>query len=136
MRIIDKLLRRDARLARRIAAGIELNKISPARDRNGWDDIAAFARETDRVYLDGGNWMCRRPDGVSQIMCPRCWNGGGGVLSPIRPKGSDEVFYLCDECDATWPVDQFDWRDCTVAFEDRSQALARRGLAGGDWEDA
>ena len=120
MRVLGRLLRRKTR--------------PRARDRNGLEDIARFAQGSDRVYQDGGNWMWLGSDGIGRIMCPRCWNGGGGTLSRIRMKGVDQVFYLCDECDALWPIDQFDWHNCSRAFEDLSQALEARGL--GEWEDA
>jgi hypothetical protein len=76
MRIVDRLLRREARLAKRIAAGIALNQV-PARDRSGPNGIAEYARESNRVYREGRNWTSLGPDGVARIMCPSCWNGGG-----------------------------------------------------------
>jgi hypothetical protein len=133
MRIVDRLLRREARLAKRIAAGIELNKLPP-RDTDR-DAILELAREKpDRVYQEGGNWMHLGPDGVARIMCPRCWNGGGGTLHPIRIKRSDDLFYLCDECEAVWPVEQFDWDNYTVGLLDRSTTLRERGLLETDYE--
>ena len=94
-------------------------------------DIFDLARaKPDRVYREGGNWMWLGPDAVARIMCPRCWNGGGGTLGSIRMKGSDACYYLCDECDALWPVEQFDWDNYTVGLLDRSNALEERGLRG------
>jgi hypothetical protein len=136
VRILDRLLRRDSRLAKRIAAGIELNRVAPARDVNGWDEIAAYARENDQVLLDGANWIFVGPDGVSRIMCPGCWNGGGGTLAQIRMKGSPEIFYWCDECDSLWPVEQFDWKNAEAEASNRSVALRERGLNENDWEAA
>ena len=47
-------------------------------------------------------------------------------------KGSDDVFYLCDECDALWPAEQFDWDNYTVGLTDRASALEARGLSADD----
>ena len=63
MRIVDWLLCRDAGLAKRIAEGIGLNRVSSVRDVNGWDEIAAYARETDGVYEEGGIWLHVTPGG-------------------------------------------------------------------------
>ena len=134
MRLLDRLLRRDPRLAKRIAAGIELNKHPPSQ--SGPDAILELARmNPDRVYREGGNWMWLAPDGIARIMCPDCWNGGGGTLWPIRMTGSDDIFYVCDECDALWPVEQFDWDNHTAGLLDRSTALRERGLRGDDYEE-
>src|SRR4051812_5644508 len=129
----DRLLRRGACRAKRIAAGIGLNKVA-ARDSNGPNDIAEFARASDRVYKEDRNWMWVGPDGVARIMCPSCWNGGGGTLWLIRMKGSDEVWYLCDECDSLWPVEQFDWDNDEVGCINRTVALRERGLLETDYE--
>ena len=110
----------------------------PFKRRTPLDPIRTIydAARADRehVYREGGNWIWLGPDGVARIMCPRCWNGGGGTLAPIRMKGSDEVYYLCDECDALWLVEQFDWDNYTGRLRDRSTALAERGLRGDDYE--
>jgi hypothetical protein len=86
-----------------------------------------------KVFREGGNWMVRG-SGLPEIMCPRCWNGGGGTLDRVRLKGSDELFYLCDECDALWPVEQFEWDNYRAGLMDRSQALEARGLRGDEYE--
>jgi hypothetical protein len=49
-------------------------------------------------------------------------------------KGSDDVWYLCDECDSLWPVEQFDWDNSEVAGTNRSLALRERGLRETDYE--
>jgi len=98
--------------------------------------IEDWARENPgKVFREGGNWITRA-SGVAEIMCPCCWNGGGGTLRRVRLKGSDELFYLCDECDALWPVAQFEWDNNTAGLMDRSQALEARGLRGDDYESS
>jgi hypothetical protein len=89
--------------------------------------------EPDRVYREGTNWMWVGPDNVARIMCPRCWNGGGGYLATIRLKGSADAFYWCFECDALWPVEQFDWGHYTVALLDLGTTLDARGLRFDDF---
>jgi hypothetical protein len=98
-------------------------------------DIFDLARaKPDRVYRDGINWMWLGRGDVARIICPRCWNGGGGTLGPIRIKGSDDLFYLCDECDATWPAEQFDWDDYIIGMRDRESMLHERALRDDDYE--
>jgi hypothetical protein len=133
MRIVDRLLRREARLAKRIAAGIELNN-HPLSQSNPDAILELARRDPDHVYREGGNWMWLGPDGAARIMCPSCWNGGGGTLWPIRMKGSEDVWYLCDECDSLWPVEQFDWDNDEVGWNNRSVALRARGLSETDYE--
>ena len=56
-------------------------------------------------------------------------------VSWARPsQGADELFYLCDECDALWLVEQFEWDNYTAGPMDRSQALEARGLRRHDYE--
>jgi hypothetical protein len=90
-------------------------------------DIFDLARaKPDRVYWDGGNWMWTGQGDVARIICPRCWNGGGGTLRPIRIEGADDVFYLCNECEGLWPIEQFDWDNYTVGllqFDDDYDAV-------------
>jgi hypothetical protein len=95
--------------------------------------IEDFARQNpDKVFREGSNWITNA-SGRDLIMCPSCWNGGGGTLGRVRLKGSDELFYLCDECEELWPVEQFDWDNYTVGLM-TSQAREARGLRGDDYE--
>jgi hypothetical protein len=111
-------------------------RAAPAGPSANEDELGDLARaEPDRLYREGGNWMWVGPEGVSRIVCPRCSPGGGGTLSRIRMKGSDDLFYLCDECDALWPVEQFDWHNYTVGLVNLSRFEAR-GLFPDDWEDS
>ena len=82
----------------------------------------------DRYYREGGKWMWLDGGGVAQIVCPRCCDGGGGTLRLIRIEGSDDVFYTCDECEALWHVEQFDWDNYTVGLRDLGTTLRERGL--------
>jgi hypothetical protein len=112
------------------AAGEKIEDLARA-ERRAIEELARA--KPDQVHREGGNWITTA-SGVARIMCPRCWNGGGGALGRVRLKGSDELFYLCDECDALWPVEQFEWDNYTAGFKDRSQALEARGLEPTDYE--
>jgi hypothetical protein len=46
-----------------------------------------------------------------------------GSLGCVRLEESDELFYLCDECDALWPVEQFERDNYTAGLMDRSEAI-------------
>ena len=67
-------------------------------------------------------------------MCPRCWNGGGGTLWQIRMKGSDDVFYVGDECDSLLPLNQFNWDNEEVGLLNLGVVLRERGLLEADYE--
>ena len=67
--------------------------------------------EPDRVYRDGQNWVWVDPDGIHRLICPCCYDGGGAHLTRFQIPGSDDVFYWCNECNASWPVTGFCWDD-------------------------
>jgi hypothetical protein len=90
---------------------------------------------SDRTYQDAdGNWVFIGPSGVHRIICPRCCDGGGGVLRRIQIGGEDDLFYLCDECDALWLVSDFRWAGYPGdhAWHDVTSFLEERLLTRGD----
>jgi len=62
--------------------------------------------------------------------CPRC--DGQGILHKVIIKKTGEKVWLCDECDALWPLETPISK--TTLFHDFSTYVKRYGLKG-TWDE-
>lgn len=74
-----------------------------------------------------------------KVVCPRCYPGGGGFIYKAKICNIDQIFFICDECDALWEKSESIIKDLVYneSFHDLSTFIKEKyniEYPNFDWE--